>query len=64
MKVLVSDLVEFLQQFPQDTEVVLDKDGWVEALVGVEPMSVQELIKNRGLFMYIPWSKPILVLNN
>jgi hypothetical protein len=45
----VKDIVNYLSTIPQDMEVVLDKDGWMEEYLpdGALP---NEVIGGRGLF--------------
>jgi len=60
--VTVADILEYLEQFPKNTPVTLDHDGWMEDEEGFE--NVQQLIKSRGLFQYFNFSTPFLCINN
>lgn len=47
--VTVKDILEYLQQFPADMRVVLDKDGWMEDENDYED-DISKLIHYRGIF--------------
>ena len=48
MQVKVKHLIEYLQKFDPELEVVLDHDGWMES--DFPSKDEVELIKNRQLF--------------
>lgn len=62
MKVLTSDLIAYLQTLPADTEVLLDKDGWMED--DIQPRDVQQLIRQRGVFTKFKRGDTTLLLIN
>lgn len=59
--VTIGDLVTYLSQFPQDAEVILDKDGWMQDEIPHE--TAVELVARRGAFQFIK-QQGFLVINN
>lgn len=63
LKVTTADLVEYLNQFPPNTEVGLNKDGWMED--EIKAATPRELIKRRGLFFVGKlFDETYLIINN
>jgi hypothetical protein len=63
MQVRVKHLIEFLQSIDPETEVMLDKDGWMED----EFLATDEvdLVRSRGLFhLFKHGNKQTLIINN
>lgn len=65
--VTIADIIEYLQQFPKETQVDLDKDGWMCS--EIRHSTIQELIKQRGLFESDSYTQggikvPYFVINN
>ena len=47
-KITTGDLIKYLEQFPKDTEIHLDKDGWLfDEIDETDPIKI---IESRGLF--------------
>lgn len=61
--VTVGDLIEYLQSFPQNLPVILDKDGWLDE-GDPGPDTVQQLIKERGVFSFFSMPPAFLCINN
>ena len=61
--VTVGDLIEYLHAFPQALPVVLDHDGWLDAS-DPGPETVQQLIKERGVFQFFSKPPAFLCINN
>jgi hypothetical protein len=51
--ITVQDIVEYLNTFPPQTRVHLDKDGWEEREIEDTDASVQGIIRRRGLFQSV-----------
>lgn len=63
MKITVADVVAYLSKLPQDAEVFLDKDGWMEE--DFTPRDPLDLIHKRGLFNFTRWDgEAYLIINN
>lgn len=58
--ITVKDLLDYLQRFPADLRVVLDKDGWMEEEFE-HKNDVLKLIHNRGIFQRFD---DVLFINN
>lgn len=60
MKIQIKHLLQYLQQFDPELEVVLDKDGWMEK--DCSPKNELDLIEQRGVFWYCEGK--YLIINN
>ena len=50
MKITVKNLKDYLSQFDEDLEVILDTNGWDYDEEGVAESSAHEIIDRTGLF--------------
>lgn len=48
--ITVKDLKEYLSTLPDNTEVHLDKDGWMDDETGIEDPTAAQIIERRGVF--------------
>jgi hypothetical protein len=63
--ITVKDLKEYLSKFPDDYEVCLDKDGWMENETGIQDPTAVQIIGRRGLFhTFTHEGKTHLTINN
>lgn len=57
--ITVKDLIEYLSEFPTDTQVFLDKNNW-ETKEGQSP---KEIIKYNGIFTYSSLCSCLIIRN-
>lgn len=66
--VTIKDIKDYLSTMPDDTPVLLDKDGWTEDDNQGPFLDVQRIIHQRGLFHKSDQSKfgggLVLIINN
>lgn len=60
----IKHIIEYLQQFDLESQVILDKDGWLKKELD-ENVTISNIIESRGLFEYSECGDfNILYINN